>query len=211
MAESSSELATAVSSPSPTDLSRLGSHRWGRRETVSEIDNEELDIEKSTEPVGSAALVPMPSVQKIDASKRGGVHIGVVLEKARRRLHYSPEQISRQLGIRPLELNAIEAGLRTPSPELVEQLASFYGVDADRLDPSRRAEREGDMLYLGYAVVNLSTTDGSNGQGLQQIATTMRSIRDLARTFRLSTEGAAELAARLRHASLTRKELPTGE
>lgn len=199
-------------------------------------------VEEPSEPTPSVALVPTPTIQKLDSSKRGGVHIGIVLEKARRRLHYSPEQISRELGVRPLELNQIEAGLKTPSPELVAQLADFYGIDPERLDATRRAEREDNMLYLGYAVVNLSTTDGSNGQVLQQIAATMRSIRDihetsaltvrddelavissvldvehpefvadLARTFRLSTPEAAELAARLRHASLTRKELPAAE
>lgn len=199
--------------------------------------------------VSSVALVPVPAVQKLDDSKRGGVHVGMILEKARRRLHYSPEAVCRELGIAQLELDSIESGLRSPSPSVARQLAEFYGIDPERLDPTKKAERvsgrdsaEQDLLYLGHAVVNLTGTNGSNADVLLRMATTMRSIRnlheqapltirddeldvissvldmedpriatDLAATFQLSSREAGELAARLRQASLSRKELPTGE
>ncbi len=199
----------------------------------------------TTGPEASGALVPVPTVAKHDASKRGGVHVGAILERTRRRLGYATETVARELWISKRELDNFEAGLATPPADVTERLAEFYGIDPRRLEPGQGAERVADdqsdheILYLGWAAVDLSETDGSNVEILSKMASTMRSLRDvhedapltirgdelavissvldmddptvvtdLASTFRLTNREAAELAARLRHASLSRKELP---
>ncbi len=158
----------------------------GTDQPPDDADRDEGRSEPREHPAGGA-LVPLPVLAKPDTGTRGGVPIGTLLEKSRRRLGYSTETVARELWLSKRELDNFESGMATPPNDIVERLAEFYGIDPERLTPGRIAERVAapdeaghEILYLAWAAVDLSETDGSNTQLLFKLSQTMRSIRGLA-------------------------------
>ena len=117
---------------------------------------------------------------------RGGVTIGVLLERARKRLGLSIELVARELWLSPTDLDNYESGMRIPSANLVERLAEYYGVRPERFDKDAPAAFEvsatdatASALWLGWAAIDLSEWDGSNDYLMRSIAETLRVMRSL--------------------------------
>lgn len=117
---------------------------------------------------------------------RGGVTIGVLLERARTRLGLSIEMVARELWLSPTDLDNYESGMRIPSANLVERLAEYYGVRPERFETDVPATFEisqtdatASALWLGWAAIDLSEWDGSNDYLMRSIAETLRVMRSL--------------------------------
>ncbi|NNF54639.1 MAG: helix-turn-helix transcriptional regulator [Acidimicrobiales bacterium] len=117
---------------------------------------------------------------------RGGVTIGVLLERARERLGLSIEMVARELWLTPTDLDNYESGMRIPSANLVERLAEYYGVQPERFEKDAPATFEvsktdeaSSVLWLGWAAIDLSEWDGSNDYLMRSIAETLRVMRSL--------------------------------
>lgn len=136
----------------------------------------------TTEP--QHALVPMPSFDHPDATKRGGGSLGMTIERARKRLGLSVEAACRDLMLTERELNQYESGLRTPSQGVLERLAELYGLDVERLKPGTQSglERGGspdkaDRLWIGWTPVEIDRLETGNGPRLRAVAQAIRFMR----------------------------------
>lgn len=117
---------------------------------------------------------------------RGGVTIGVLLERARKRLGLPIETVAKELWLSPTDVDNYESGMRIPSANLVERLAEYYGVRPERFETNAPAELETSesdaalsTLWLGWAAIDLSEWDGSNDYLMRSIAETLRVMRSL--------------------------------
>lgn len=139
------------------------------------------------------AVVPFPRIDRPDPGVRGGIPVGALLERARRRLGYSSEAVCQALWLSDIELDHYESGVRQPSPNIVAALAEFYGIDHERFGAGAHADlrRSGnranrDLLWLGWAAVDLTEADGTVEFVVRGIAQTLRSMRSLSETDPIS-------------------------
>lgn len=115
--------------------------------------------------------------------QRGAAPIGLLLEKTRRRLGYSVESVCQALYLSERELNQYESGMREPPQGDLERLSEFYGVDISRFRPDALAHTDHakqDVLWLGWAAVELDANGKNNRTVVPRIAQTIRSMRSLA-------------------------------
>lgn len=122
-------------------------------------------------PSTGTSLVPVPRYDIPDPTQRGGLPIGPLLERARRRAGYSESAACLALNITEYELGRYESGMRTPSRALLEEFAILYEADFG----GEHAVGEGH-LRLGWADIDLADcTD--NASRLRRISASLRSIR----------------------------------
>jgi transcriptional regulator with XRE-family HTH domain len=128
------------------------------------------------------ALVPVPKIDVVDPSVRGGVTLGRLLETARRRIDMSQAAAAHRLRIAEHELLDFESGMRTPAPSLLDDMCEVYGTTKDRLvsDAGIALDdaEEPSQVWLGWASVDLSGI--GNRERLFRIAATFRELRSLA-------------------------------
>lgn len=128
------------------------------------------------------ALVPMPSFDRPEPTKRGGVHLGHLLETARRRVSMTEAGAANRLRISEREIVDFESGMRTPSNDLMDEMCDIYGTSRERMvsdagialdDPDNPS-----VLWIGWAPIELTGADNRNR--IHRIAATLREIRNLA-------------------------------
>ncbi|MFT7598278.1 MAG: transcriptional regulator with XRE-family HTH domain [Acidimicrobiales bacterium] len=131
-------------------------------------------------------LVPVKTYATPDSSKRGGVPIGTHLEKARKRLGYTPASVARVLWLTERTIDDYESGMRTPPSDVLARLAELYGLDVERLMGGRPSGSHDDhSLSLGWADIDIPE-GASNAHVLQTIAQTLRLLRSIAESSPVS-------------------------
>ncbi len=124
------------------------------------------------------------------ATSKKTVPLGRALEGARRRVQFSAEAAAIELGIDLRELGMYESGLRSPRPELLEDMGALYGVDPSRLESRPylprippRIDLQAKTLELGWMSIDLSPIDDrpaeANEYLVRSIAGSLRTMRGL--------------------------------
>lgn len=110
--------------------------------------------------------------------------VGEALVAVRQRSGYSLDSAARELGISVRHLLHIEAGLRTPSQELLGHIEEIYGFELDRLESRTWAERipprydlETGTLWLGWLPIEAEA--GENEKLVRSIAAALRTMRSM--------------------------------
>lgn len=110
--------------------------------------------------------------------------MGEALVTVRRRAGYSIESAAIELGITSRHLLHIEAGLRTPSAELLGEIEEVYGIELERLESRSWADRipprydvETNTLWLGWLPIEADI--GDNEKMVRSIAAALRTMRSL--------------------------------
>ena len=141
-------------------------------------------------PTPTVALLPLPHVERPDQHARGGAPTGLILERARKRMGYSPAAVCRILLISERDLNNYEGGLRALPISLIERFAELYDIDPERLQPGAvtglvapTSSVEHKRFMIGWASVDLDAIGTSNHERLRAVAQTIRSMRGLSETM----------------------------
>ncbi len=121
------------------------------------------------------------------ANQGNEVPTGAALEKARRRVRYSPEAAASALGLTVRALGEYESGLRTPSDDLIDAMSTLYGVEPGRFAsrpwvprvPSRYDPDTG-TLWVAWNAVQVKGMD--NERLCRSIADAIRTTRSLSNT-----------------------------
>ena len=115
---------------------------------------------------------------------RTGVATADALTMARRRIGFSVDTAADALHIGIRELYHYESGFRTPSGELIAEMARLYGVEPERLGtrewvprvPPRFDERA-SVLWLGWMPIEVKP--GDNEHLIRSVAGALRTMRSL--------------------------------
>ncbi len=112
--------------------------------------------------------------------------IGAALEKARRRIGLSLETAAAELRLTERNLDHYEAGIRTPSPGMLLEMADLYGTKVEafgRRDPAPRLpphiDYESETLWIGWTPISLSAGSADNAHVIRSLAAAIRSMRSL--------------------------------
>lgn len=135
-------------------------------------------------PMGSRAVAPKaaPTEFVVESSaQRGGLHLGRLLESARRRIGLSEQAAANRVRVSVHEIYDFESGLRTPSQTLVELMCEAYGIEPARL-ASDVGMALGDgpqpnKLFIAWYEVDLAEID--DAERLRRIGVTFRRLRSL--------------------------------
>ena len=147
-----------------------------------------MKAESRTETTRSAAVdasaVEETAVEESAAEPKYQLPVGEALVAVRLRAGYSIESAALKLGITTRHLLHIEAGLRTPNPELLADFEELYGLEFERLESRTWATRipprydlETNTLWLGWLPIEADI--GDNEKLVRSIAAALRTMRSL--------------------------------
>lgn len=93
------------------------------------------------------------------------------------------------LGLTPRELRAIESGSSHPDPELIGRMATYYGIDADRLGTEVMIHRsdpgidpEACVIWFGWLPIEYGSNLATNEEILESVANGVRLLRSVGPT-----------------------------
>mgnify|MGYP000082091381 CR=1 FL=1 len=93
------------------------------------------------------------------------------------------------LDLTPRELRAIESGSSHPDPDLIDRMAAYYDIDAERLgtdvmihrsDPS--IDPEACIVWLGWLPISYGSNLATNEEILESVASGVRLLRSVGPT-----------------------------
>jgi len=101
----------------------------------------------------------------------------------------SLEGAAEHLGLTPRELVAIESGSIHPAPELIDQMAEYYNIDADRLGTGVMIHRsepgidpEACIIWFGWLPIDYGSNLASNETILNAVVDGVRLLRSVGPT-----------------------------
>lgn len=99
------------------------------------------------------------------------------------------EEAAAELGVTPRDLVAIECGSIHPDPDLIERMAAYYDIDAERLginvmiprsDPG--IDPEACIIWFGWLPIEYGSNLASNEEILDAVACGVRLLRSVGPT-----------------------------
>lgn len=102
---------------------------------------------------------------------------------------HSISDAAQHLDLTPRELTAVESGSIHPKPELIDRMAEYYGIDAERLGTDVMIHRsdpgidpEACIIWFGWLPIEYGSNLASNTSILEAVATGVRLLRSLGPT-----------------------------
>lgn len=106
------------------------------------------------------------------------------------------EQAASSLGLTPRELRAIESGSIHPDAELIERIAEYYNIDAERLGTDVMIHRtdpgidpEACIIWFGWLPIEYGSNLASNETILNAVADGVRLLRSVGPTSSVQMRG----------------------
>ncbi len=102
---------------------------------------------------------------------------------------YAIADAATELGLTPRELRGIESGSSHPEPELIERMARFYRIDAERLGTDVMIHRsdpgidpDACIVWFGWLPIEYGSNFASNDDILNAVADGVRLLRSVGPT-----------------------------